>query len=106
MGILKGILGSNDEEALDGLEALDSPFSKVEAALDRAIQQRQTANASSDPKAPALQDTRSHDWPGGDRRQANGDRPDGLPDRRSGADRRSGGDRRSSLKEFGRRRPD
>ena len=95
MGLLKGILGNTEKaNQMDDL-ASQSAFAAAEAAMDRAIQERQAATIgeqapSGDPSAEPLMER------GEDRRKGDGVRPGGLPDRRSGQDRRA-------PKAFGRR---
>lgn len=109
MGFLKGLLSAVDGVSASGEDSGPSAFARAEAALDKAIQQRNAAASGNTAAMPASSTARLlADMPAIERRQGEGVRPDGLPDRRSGLDRRNGAERRGSSKEFGRRsqRPD
>lgn len=99
MGILKGLLSSDSQETFESEDMQSSAFASAEAALDRAIKELHAAAPGSETLGTGGKPVSS-----GDRRQGDGVRPDGLPERRSGAERRTGSDRRGPGVEFGRRR--
>lgn len=97
MGILKGLLSSDGAGNVEDDVSGSTSFAGAEAALDRAIQEMKSVSSTG--SATDVAASRSS----ADRRQADGPRPEGLPDRRSGQERRIGGERRGAV-EFGRRR--
>ncbi len=93
MGLLKGILGKTEKADQIDDSASQSAFAAAEAAVDRAIKERQAAEAGEQAPAEAPSSEtlveRGEDRRKAVRRQGEAGRPGGLPERRSGQDRRA-----------------